>query len=150
MKNIYLVFAAILILGVVSCVTEKKMGRGPVQISRSEAKRNRDANQILLKAFQTGDVSKLDGVVSPDFLNHAGQKIGIDSLKAGIANFHSRFKPIRMEVKRQLTDGEFFSDWIRYVGSDSTRVIEGIEMTRYADGKAMEHWFFPGAPTNRM
>ncbi|SKB46827.1 nuclear transport factor 2 family protein [Dyadobacter psychrophilus] len=149
MNKLLWISAALLVFSAVaSCVSEYK-GSSAVRLSSATAERNKSANETLLKAFQTGDVSALDGIIAPDFVNHAGERVGVDSLKVGIVRFHARFKPDRMEIKRQLMDGEYFSDWIRYVGSDSSMVIEGIEMTRYTNGKAMEHWFFPGGTPRR-
>lgn len=104
-----------------------------------------EADNALLKAFETGDVSKLDNYISADFLNHTGGNVGVDSLKSGIKKFHASFKPAKMESKRQLTDGEYVADWVRYTGVNPAMVIEGIEMTKYHNGKALEHWFFPAA-----
>jgi hypothetical protein len=113
------------------------------KISIAEAKKNQLADDEFLRALQTGDVSKLGDIADAGFINHGvGEKIGPDSLKASIKMFHSRFKP-KVEVISRTTDGEYFGNWVRFIGANPGVAIEGIEMTKYANGKALEHWFFP-------
>jgi len=59
------------------------------------------ASDAISKAFETGDISKIDSVVADDFVDHTdqGDKKGKDSLNA-------------------------------------------IEVSKYKDGKATEHWSF--------
>jgi hypothetical protein len=104
--------------------------------------KNIAADNHLLKALRTGDVTALDQIVAPDFFNHTGNHRGPDSLKSSISGFHTRMKPVNMDLIRQLADDEYVSDWVRYKFADPNIIIEGIEMTRYRDGKAVEHWFF--------
>ena len=114
------------------------------KIDPSEVVKNQKADDELLKALQTGDVSNLGDIAGSRFINHgAGEQIGPDSLKSSIKMFYSRFNPARVEIISRTTDGEYFGDWIRYIGSNAGFVFEGIEMTKYANGKAIEHWFFP-------
>ena len=113
-----------------------------VETNQQQRQKNIEADNILLNAFSTGDVTKLDAVIAADFLNHAGtDKVGLDSLKAMIRGFHQRVPNVKMEVIRQFADEGYVSDWVRFSGSNGT-VIEGMEVTRYANGKAIEHWFF--------
>lgn len=120
------------------------------QVSNDQSRqKNIDADNILLSVFETGDVSKLDPIIAPDFINHAGaEKIGLDSLKTMVKGFHARMKNVKVEVVRQLADNEYVADWVRFIGHNNM-VIEGIEMTRYSNGKAKEHWFFPGGQPRR-
>lgn len=108
----------------------------------SITQKNIAADNQLLKALRTGDVSSLDQIVAPDFFNHTGNHSGPDSLKSSISGFHVRMKPVSMDLIRQLADDEYVSDWVRYKFTDPNIIIEGIEMTRYRAGKAVEHWFF--------
>ncbi|MBK8291394.1 MAG: nuclear transport factor 2 family protein [Flammeovirgaceae bacterium] len=120
------------------------------QVSNDQSRqKNIDADNILLSVFETGDVSKLDAIIARDFINHAGaDKIGLDSLKTMVKGFHARMKNVKVEVVRQLADDEYVADWVRFIG-ENNMVIEGIEMTRYSNGKAKEHWFFPGGQPRR-
>ena len=57
----------------------------------SKALQNIAADKVLLKAFESGDVGKLDQIIAPGFVNHqaAGDIHGLDSLKIGINRFHT-------------------------------------------------------------
>ncbi|HEY4327175.1 MAG TPA: nuclear transport factor 2 family protein [Mucilaginibacter sp.] len=144
-------YIAIAIL-IVAITTTKGFGQSNSTrtVSEAEAKKNQAANDEFLRALQTGDVSKLGDIAGPDFVNHGvGEKVGPDSLKASIQTFYARFKPTKVEVKTRVMNGEYFGDWIKYTGANPGMVIEGIEMTRYSNGKAVEHWFFPGGQPRR-
>jgi predicted ester cyclase len=119
----------------------------------SQAQKNIDADKIISEAFESGDAGKLDGVVASDFVDHTdmGDKKGIDSLKSGLNMIHSQFKDMKMELKRQWADDEYVVDWTRYTGTNPTAMmgmpagpfdIKGMEVTRFTNGKAVEHWFF--------
>jgi predicted ester cyclase len=119
----------------------------------SQAQKNIDADKIISEAFESGDAGKLDGVVASDFVDHTdmGDKKGIDSLKSGLNMIHSQFKDMKMELKRQWADDEYVVDWTRYTGTNPTAMmgmpagpfdIKGMEVTRFMNGKAVEHWFF--------
>jgi len=119
----------------------------------SQAQKNIDADKMISEAFKSGDASKLDSVVSPDFVDHTdmGEKKGIDSLKSGLNMVHTQFKDMKMELKRQWADDEYVVDWVRYTGTNPTAMmgmpagpydIKGMEVSRFTDGKAVEHWFF--------
>jgi hypothetical protein len=82
----------------------------------SKALQNIAADKVLLKAFESGDVSKLDQIIDPVFVNHqAGGDIhGLDSLKIGINRFHTMMGTVNLELIRQWADEEFVNDWVRF------------------------------------
>lgn len=143
MKIKYAIIAFILMLTSLHVNTVVAQS-GNKNISSAEAKKNQKADDEFLKALQTGVVGNLGQVAAVDFMNHgAGNKVGPDSLKSSIRSFYSRFKPGKVEVISRTTDGEYFGNWVRFISLNPAAVIEGIEMTKYSNGKALEHWFFP-------
>lgn len=48
-----------------------------------------------------------------------------------------------MEVITQMSNDDYVADWVQFTGSNPSISIEGMEVTRYTDGLAREHWFFP-------
>jgi len=147
-NNIFFTTTLCLLLNVASMAQNKKTfpSSDSINLKRQQ---NIDADNVLLKAFETGDVSQLDLVIDPEFLNHAGEKKGVDSLKMMIRGFHARMNNLKLELKRQLADDEYVFDWVRFINSGPDIIIEGMEVTRYANGKAIEHWFFPGGQSRR-
>lgn len=115
----------------------------------SNQQQNIAADNILLSVFESGDVSKLDNIIAPDFYNHTGGHTGIEPLKTSIKMFHEHMKTVKLEVIKQFADEDSVSEWTRYTGADPADTIEGMEVTKYKDGKAVEHWFFPYGGTKR-
>jgi len=114
----------------------------------SLTRNNIQLDDILLNVFESGDVKQLDLILAPEFINHSGSdKIGIDSTKMMVRKFHSVIPGVRVNLLRRFTNGDYIVDWVQFAGADST-LIDGMEVTRYANGKAMEHWFFPNNQQN--
>lgn len=124
-----------------------------VSSAEDETNRNIEVSQIVNEAFRTGDASKIDSVVSPDYVDHTnrGDMKGRDSLKAGIKWIHENMKDMKMELRRQWADKEYVSSWMRFTGTNEVAMPgfpigpydwNTIELTRYKDGKLVEHWGF--------
>lgn len=147
-KMFFAVLAASFFLA--SCNQTKVAGE---KTDNPSVQKNLDADHAISKAFETGDVSKLDEVVAADVLDHSdmGDKKGIDSLKAMIKWMHDNLKDMKMETKREWADDEYVATWERYYGSNPDGAggmpkgpydMQGVEVTKYKDGKAVEHWGF--------
>jgi len=119
----------------------------------SDAKqKNLAASDAISKAFQTGDVSKIDSVVSDDFIDHTdrGDMKGRDSLKAMVKFVHANFTDMKTEKLHELADDEYVFSWMRYTGNSNGSVgmpkgpydMSSIEVAKFKDGKAVEHWSF--------
>lgn len=72
-------------------------------------------------AFNTGDVSKLDSVLSLDWVNHPndpGQLPNIDGFKSGIIDFRDAFSNFRLDIIKVIQELclainlQFFMVWI--------------------------------------
>jgi predicted SnoaL-like aldol condensation-catalyzing enzyme len=118
----------------------------------STSQKNLAAFDIVSNAFQTGDASKIDSVVADDFVDHTdkGDVKGKDSLKAMIAMMHNNFKDMKTETKNEAAGGDYVYGWMHYSGtSDGTMGMPkgpfdmtSIELVKFSDGKAVEHWAF--------
>lgn len=126
---------------------------GKSQSHDSELKqKNIAASNAISKAFETGDISAIDSVVSDDFIDHTdrGDMKGPDSLKAAIKWVHANMKDMKMQKMHELADDEYVYSWMRYTGtSDGTMGMpngpydmSAIEVAKFKDGKAIEHWNF--------
>jgi predicted SnoaL-like aldol condensation-catalyzing enzyme len=112
-----------------------------------------DAYNTVSNAFQTGDVSKIDGVVAEDFLDHGDMKDvkGRDSLKAFIVAMHAKMKDAKSETINQVVSGDYVYSWMRYTGTSDGSMgmpagpydMSAIELVKFNnDNKAIEHWAF--------
>ena len=125
------------------------------------AQKNLDAFHTVAKAFDTGDISQIDSVVASDFVDHRpyGDVIGPDSLKAYITMMKNAGS-MKSEIKKELADDEYVMAWMRWTGTSNVAMegmpagpfdMNGVEVVRFKDGKAVEHWAFmppPPPPTN--
>lgn len=120
--------------------------------NNSKVQKNMDADRLITESFKSGDVSKLDNVVSVDFLDHRdyGDVKGRDSLKAMIQVIHNNLQDVKMETKDVAGNENYVYSWIRYKGKSDGSIglpvgdfdISGVEVTRYNNGQAVEHWAF--------
>ena len=121
----------------------------------AEAQKNLDAFHAVDTAFQTGDISRIDDVVASDFIDHTpkGDK-GRDSLKSMITRMKNA-GTIKSEIKKEFADNEYVIAWMRWSGTSNGSIpdmppagpfdMNGIEVVRFKDGKAVEHWAFMDA-----
>jgi predicted SnoaL-like aldol condensation-catalyzing enzyme len=127
-----------------SATTDKK--------ENSSVQKNLAANDVITKAFETGDVKGIDSVVSDDFLDHTdhGDVKGRDSLKAMVSMVHGMMKDMKIEKVHDLADEDYVYSWMRYKGTSDGSMgmpkgpydMGAIEVSKYRDGKAVEHWSF--------
>jgi predicted SnoaL-like aldol condensation-catalyzing enzyme len=118
----------------------------------TEEQKNIDASNVITNAFQTGDVAGIDSVVADDFIDHTdrGDMKGRDSLKAMVKWIHTNMKDMKTEKVKEVADGEYVFSWMRYTGTSDGSMgmpngpydMESIEVSKYKDGKAIEHWAF--------
>ena len=116
------------------------------------AQKNLDAFHAVDSAFQTGDVSRIDDVVASDFIDHSdrGDLKGTDSLKAMVAAMKNS-GTMKSEIKKVFADDEYVWAWMHWSGTSNGSMpgmpagpydMTGIEVVRFKDGKAVEHWAF--------
>jgi len=118
----------------------------------SAAQKNLEAHRTISKAFETGDVSGIDSVVADDFLDHTdrGDMVGKDSLKSMIKWGHENMKDMKGKVVKELADDDYVMAWMNFTGTSDGSMgmpkgpydMNTIEVSKYRDGKAVEHWAF--------
>ena len=118
----------------------------------SQEEKNIAANKAISQTFLTGDVSAIDSFVSEDFIDHTdrGDMKGRDSLKAMVKMMHTSFKDMKMETVREVADGDYVWSWMKYTGTSDGSMgmpkgpydMDAVELSKYKDGKAIEHWGF--------
>ena len=147
MKKIF--FAVLVLAGLNSCSDTATTSTK----TDSQEEKNLAANKVIVKAFETGDVSGLDSAVAEDFLDHTdrGDFKGRDSLKAMVKMMHSgSMKDMKMVTVREVADGEYVWSWMKYSGTSDGSMgmpkgpydMDAVELSKYKDGKAIEHWGF--------
>lgn len=150
MKKVILPALAGFVCILVSCdngtITASGSGKDSTQA------KNLAAFDVVTKAFDTGDPGGIDNVVADDFIDHTdhGDVKGKDSLKASIIMMHKSFPDMKTETKNEAASDDYVYGWMHYSGvSDGSMGIPkgpydmtSIELVKFADGKAVEHWAF--------
>ena len=107
---------------------------------------------IISKAFDTGDITGIDSVVADDFVDHRdyGEVKGKDSLKAMITTMHKNMTDMKTETVNTAANGDYVYGWMHYKGTSDGSMgmpkgpydMTAIELAKFKDGKAVEHWSF--------
>jgi len=156
MKKLLLLSSIGFLIVLVSCSDNKTEKTSADTMSsdskgNSMAAKNLDAMHAVNNAFETGNTSALDSVIADDFVDHTygGDKKGRDSLKAMIAMEREDSKDMKAEIKKELADDEYAMSWMRFTGTSKGGMgkagpydMQSIEVVRFKDGKAVEHWAF--------
>jgi predicted SnoaL-like aldol condensation-catalyzing enzyme len=118
----------------------------------SQREKNLAASDVIDKAFRTGDVSGIDSVVSPDFVDHSerGDLKGTDSLKAMVKFVHDNMKDMKQEKLHELADDDYVFSWMRWTGTskgvagmpDGPYDMHAMGISKFKDGKITEHWTY--------
>jgi len=116
-----------------------------------KAKKNLESVRVVVKAFETGDVSKIDDGVAADFIDHTDKgDLGRDSLKAMITSMHTAMPDMKFNVVREMADDDYTMSWYKMTGTGDGSMgmpkgpfsMNSIDVVRHKDGKAVEHWSF--------
>lgn len=152
MKKLLVIFSAACILLLGSC-SNKKEGGGMSET----AKKNKDANDAILKMFESGDLSKIGDYIAIDAVDHAGPKgdiVGLDSIKAYFNQMGQMMTNMKNEIVKTLADDEYVMSWVKGTATAKVDLPEwnmkagqshggnSVEVSRFKDGKAVEHWSF--------
>ena len=119
------------------------------------AKKNMETNHAIQKAFETKDFSKMGDYIAEDGVDHAGEKgdvKGLANIKAEMEKMAAYSENDKNEIIRELADDEYVMSWCRYTGTVKMAWMglkpgdkidmKAIEVSKYKDGKAVEHWSF--------
>lgn len=122
--------------------------------TKTQEQKNLAAAQAIGNAFKTGTANALDSLIGDDFVDHTehGDVKGKDSLKAMINMMHTNpsMKDMKMESVNDAAAGDYVYSWMNYSGTSDGSMgmpkgpynMNMIELTKFKDGKASEHWAF--------
>jgi predicted SnoaL-like aldol condensation-catalyzing enzyme len=153
MKQLILFTSAISLCLLMSCNSKESAST----TTSDKAQKNLDASRVVSKAFETGDPSGVDSVVSSNFINHTetGEVKGRDSLKAMITMMHGTMKDMKMQLVNEAANDDYVYSWMRFTGTNDVATpympkgpydMEAIEVAKCSDGKIVEHWEFVPMP----
>ena len=123
--------------------------------NKAAEQKNLAAAQAIGNAFKNGTPGALDSLIADDFVDHTehGDVKGRDSLKSMINMMHTTMKDMKMESVNDAASGDFVYSWMNYSGNSDGSMgmpkgpynMNMIELSKFKDGKATEHWAFMDA-----
>lgn len=121
-------------------------------------RKNVEKTKATYHAIETGDVSKVDSLMSKDVVDHEGNMgkdiVGLDSLKHYLGAMHNYIDNMKFEVLHSATspDGEYFYTTVRMTGKAKANPWgmpigkemddTSVDVVKIKDGKATDHWGF--------
>ena len=117
--------------------------------------------RLFEEGFTKADLDIIEELVSPDFVEHQfvppghpGRTIGPAGLKAIISELHRGAADFRLTIEDAVVDGDTVWGRLRATGTDTgghlgrpptgrAFAITVIDIIRFADGRAVEHWGVP-------
>ncbi|HEV7781925.1 MAG TPA: nuclear transport factor 2 family protein [Chitinophagaceae bacterium] len=160
MKKFLIILSAGAFLFLTSCGTKKEDAKKEEGGMSEATKKNIEANNAIMKMFETGDYSKIGDYLAPGVVDHAGPKgdiVGIDSMKAYFAQMGEMMSNMKNDIVKTLADDEYVMCWVK--GSATAKVDipdfgmkagdshtgESVEVSKFKDGKCTDHWTFMSA-----
>jgi predicted ester cyclase len=118
-------------------------------------KKNIASMHGIFNCFNTNDFSKLGDYVAEDCIDHSGGKSdlkGLAQMKAEFEKWMQMVENSHTTTAVELATDEYVISWVRFdmtMKSDvATKKVgekfekSDIEMLKFRDGKAIEHWTF--------
>ncbi len=119
------------------------------------AQKNLNANDSIMRSFETKDFSRIGDFIATDAVDHAGEKgdiKGLDSIKAEFEKSVTEIDNQKTETIKELADSEYVMSWDHVTGTyakDGMGHKAGdkfdmkmVDLAKFKDGKATEHWAF--------
>lgn len=140
---------AITALVLVSCTAKQDGGMS------ATAKKNMEANKAVAECIQKGDFSKLGDYIADDAVDHAGasgETKGLAAIKADLEAMSGSMSDMKYDIIKELADDEYAMMWMHMTGTMKSDMMgmkagqkvdsRAIELSRFKDGKMVEHWTF--------
>jgi predicted ester cyclase len=116
--------------------------------------KNVAASRDIFNGIETGDTSKLSSIAS-DAVDHAGSYgdiSGADSIKGMLSQIHNHIKDLKIEIINDVASGDYVYVWDKWTGTaldssmgyspDQPFSTTSVDIIKFRDGKAIEHWGF--------
>ena len=131
MSKLFFVFAVVILNSLVACNSGMS----------STAKKNKEVNDAIMKAYEAGDFSKMGDYIAADAIDHGGEKgdvSGLENIVAAMKGYREQMGEMKFETIRELADDDYVMTWSKMTGRNMTTV----DIAKFKDGKAVEHWVY--------
>jgi len=154
MKKLLFAATAGLCCFIISCNNSGTTGTASTENSTdSNAAKYKQINRDILKGIETGDSSKFRDIADDavDHMGPMGQEIkGGDNIRKMLLDMHNHVKDLKFDVKDEAVNGDNLYTWASMTGTtlDSSMGVPSntkvnwtsVDVLKFKDGKAYEHW----------
>lgn len=149
MNKLTLLTATALLCISTSCTSKKQ------DCVSETTKKNIASTHGIFNCFTANDFSKLGDYVAEDCIDHSGGKTdmkGLAQMKAEFEKWTTMIDNTQTTTKIEMANDEYVISWVSFnitmkedvatkkVGETFEK--SDVEMLRFRDGKAIEHWTF--------
>ena len=108
----------------------------------------RELMERMVRAFATGDVLDVNSLVDEKYVDHQGlggiEILGAAGFRQVVEVARSSFLDLDVSVEDLIADGDRAAARLRWVGKRAldgvTVTRETIDIVRFEDNRAVEHW----------
>lgn len=109
--------------------------------------KNMEVSAAIVNAYESGNFDKMGDYIAADGIDHGGEQgdvIGLDSIVANMKRYHAMMPDMKSVITKVLADDEYVFTWSKSEGTMGGQKITmtGIDVSRFKDGKAVEHWVY--------
>ena len=133
MKKLFFILTVVILNSLVACNSGMS----------STAKKNKEVNDAIMKAFEAGDFSKMGDYIAADAVDHGGEKgdvSGLENIVAAMKGYREQMGEMKSETIRELADDDYVMTWSKVTGKSVN--MTSIDVSKFKDGKAVEHWIY--------
>lgn len=111
------------------------------------AKKNREANDAIMKAYEAGDFSKMGDYIAADAVDHGGESgdvKGLDNIISEMKRYRAMMPDMKVTTKKEIADDEYVFTWATVSGTmqGKATTMSSVDVSKFKDGKAVEHWVY--------
>ena len=111
------------------------------------AKKNLEVNDAITKAYMAGDFSKMGDYIAADAIDHGGENgdvVGLDNIITDMKRYHDMMPDMKMTEATSLANDDYVFTWstVSYTENGAPKTMTGVDVSKFKDGKAVEHWMY--------
>lgn len=111
------------------------------------AKKNKEVNDAITKAYEAGDFSKMGDYIAADAVDHGGETgdiKGLDNIIAEMKKYKAQMPDMKSTMSRSMADDEYVFTWSTVSGTMNGKSVTmtSVDVAKFKDGKAVEHWIY--------
>jgi predicted SnoaL-like aldol condensation-catalyzing enzyme len=113
----------------------------------AKAKKNKEVNTAIMKAYESGDFSKMGDYLAADAVDHGGETgdvKGLENIVSEMKKYRAMMPDMKSTIIHEMADDEYVTTWASFTGTMNGKktTMTSVDISKFKDGKAVEHWVF--------